>query len=134
MVSKKTPVNNKKQAFFWGHQVYFSIKCGPLDRIAAKIIANLDLKHGLWMTGSNPVLHNVHDYLIEEASAEEEELLKKSVGDEDAANDEEKERDIEEISDVLEVLDKMIMYLRIVHSTDLYGGTQYEFEDEIKNR
>ena len=63
-------------------------------RIAAKIIQNLDARLGLWadegpeavrettessstfsVASRNPVLHNITDYLIKEASAEEEELL-----------------------------------------------------------
>merc|ERR1719402_722316 len=70
-------------------------------KLAVKIIANLDSRWGLWvkdggaaasqdmfgLTSNNPLLANVTDYLIEEASAEEEELLGKSgedgeVGDE----------------------------------------------------
>merc|ERR1719509_453471 len=58
-------------------------------KLAAKIITNLDTKWGLWKTegeeakegepvmglaSANPLLANITDYLIEEASAEEEEL------------------------------------------------------------
>ena len=57
-------------------------------KLAAKIITNLDKKWGLWqsegankeevslgLVSTNPLLANITDYLIEEASAEEEELL-----------------------------------------------------------
>lgn len=59
-------------------------------RLAAKVIQHLDSKWKLWnedednenapkesygVYSSNPVLKNITDYLIEEASAEEEELL-----------------------------------------------------------
>ena len=85
-------------------------------RVAAKMITNLDLKHELWMSSPNPLLANVHDYLIEEVSAEEEELLKKTV--EESENDsKDEEHSIELNDEVLKVLDKMILYLRIVHST-----------------
>ena len=68
-------------------------------KLAAKIIQNLDSRWGLWIleeieqptlapaaltSSSNPVLRNITDYLIEEASAEEDELLKgNKEGDKD---------------------------------------------------
>ena len=73
-------------------------------KLAAKIITNLDGKWGLWkpeeagvgdsssstapvmgLPSNNPLLHNITDYLIEEASAEEEELLGKRDGEEEEA-------------------------------------------------
>ena len=66
-------------------------------RFSAKIITNLDQKWNLWqkpqenrdindakasvdmgIISNNPILNNITDYLIEEASAEEEELLGKN--------------------------------------------------------
>ena len=46
-------------------------------RLAAKIAVNLDGKSGLWTDAQagNPLLKGIPDFLIEEASAEEEELL-----------------------------------------------------------
>lgn len=59
-------------------------------KICANIINNFDKRSGLWLSDSdeqpatentygfvshNPVLQNITDFLIEEASAEEEELL-----------------------------------------------------------
>ena len=38
----------------------------------------------LGLASANPLLSNITDYLIEEASAEEEELLGKKDGEEDA--------------------------------------------------
>jgi len=112
-------------------------------KLAAKIITNLDNKWGLWqkenkeevigLASSNPLLSNITDYLIEEASAEEEELLGKKEGEDDAeagaegllvARDEE----------LITVLDKMILYLRIVHSVDFYNHSEYPNEDEMPNR
>ena len=86
-------------------------------RVAAKIITNLDKKQELWTASANPLLRNVHDYLIEEVSAEEEELLKKTVDEGDHESKDEEEHSIELNNEVLTVLDKMILYLRIVHST-----------------
>ena len=73
-------------------------------KLAAKIITNLDGKWGLWkpeaesgaegsstavmgLASNNPLLANITDYLIEEASAEEEELLGKREGEEEEAGD-----------------------------------------------
>ena len=84
-------------------------------KIATKIITNLDAKHNLWTGSSNPLLANVHDYLIEEVSAEEEELLKTTIENENDENKEEK-KGIVVNNEVLSVLDKLIMYLRLVHS------------------
>merc|ERR1712109_66786 len=67
-------------------------------KLAAKVITNLDKKWELWqkpqdtpqdadkaqasidmgIISNNPILNNITDYLIEEASAEEEELLGKN--------------------------------------------------------
>lgn len=59
-------------------------------KLCANIINNFDNRSGLWqpvegeqpatentygVVSRNPVLHNITDFLIEEASAEEEELL-----------------------------------------------------------
>jgi hypothetical protein len=58
-------------------------------KLCASIINNFDNRSGLWqidgeqpnsektygVVSRNPILHNITDFLIEEASAEEEELL-----------------------------------------------------------
>lgn len=109
-------------------------------KLSAKIIQNLDSKLGLWTGGlvesappvnytlssKNPVLQNITDFLIEEASAEEEELLGKS---------EENSEETEQVEPkVLQVLDRLILYLRIVHSVDYYNHCEYPNEDEMPNR
>merc|ERR1719210_388033 len=83
-------------------------------KLAAKIITNLDNKWGLWkaeeeskdesslgLVSANPLLNNITDYLIEEASAEEEELLGRKEGDDEDGKSEgvEIQRD-EELIDV----------------------------------
>lgn len=119
-------------------------------KLCAKIIHNLDEKNPLWTETSsddqksdgngfgfkskNPVLQNITDYLIEEASAEEDELLglsgESGKVEGDAGADENFERDMALIS----VLDKLILYLRIVHSVDFYNHCEYPYEDEMPNR
>jgi len=115
-------------------------------KLAAKIITNLDSKWGLWksekdenkeevmlgLSSANPLLANITDYLIEEASAEEEELLGRREGeDEDGA---EEGVNIQRDEELVKVLDKMILYLRIVHSVDFYNHSEYPNEDEMPNR
>merc|ERR1719382_1965135 len=101
-------------------------------KLAAKIITNLDGKWGLWkseeegkkeevmlgLASSNPLLANITDYLIEEASAEEEELLGRRDGEEEEAGE---EGGVQRDEELIAVLDKMILYLRIVHSVDFYN-------------
>ncbi|XP_037946952.1 serrate RNA effector molecule homolog isoform X2 [Teleopsis dalmanni] len=123
-------------------------------KMCAKIALNLDEKHRLWcdlnaeangndnarsngnadsstygFKSNNPVLQNITDFLIEEASAEEDELLGIS-GD---AKDNEGEV-IERDPQLLSVLDNLILYLRVVHSVDFYNHCEYPYEDEMPNR
>ncbi|CAH0391659.1 unnamed protein product [Bemisia tabaci] len=106
-------------------------------KLAANIIQNLDSRSSLWVPENkeqqegyglkslNPVLQNITDYLIEEASAEEEELLGQS-----SEPDATEEKDI----NLLKVLDRLLFYLRIVHSVDYYNHCEYPNEDEMPNR
>lgn len=77
----------------------------------------------------NPVLQNITDYLIEEASAEEEELLG-LAGDNKDGEGEPIDRD----ESLISVLDRLVLYLRIVHSVDYYNHCEYPYEDEMPNR
>ncbi|KAH8413772.1 hypothetical protein KR222_007983 [Zaprionus bogoriensis] len=77
----------------------------------------------------NPVLQNITDYLIEEASAEEEELLGLSGDNKDGEGE-----PIERDEALLSVLDRLVLYLRIVHSVDYYNHCEYPYEDEMPNR
>lgn len=117
-------------------------------KLCAKIAFNLDVKAGLWqheneiksengatkptfgLNSNNPVLQNITDYLIEEASAEEDELLGLTTSDNKDIDGELIERDPE----LLFVLDKLILYMRIVHSVDFYNHCEYPYEDEMPNR
>lgn len=112
-------------------------------KLAAKIITNLDTKWSLWqkeksddsigLSSSNPLLANITDYLIEEASAEEEELLGRGEGGEEGEEGQQGVN-ISRDDELIKVLDKMILYLRIVHSVDFYNHSEYPNEDEMPNR
>ena len=111
-------------------------------KLAAKIITNLDTKWNLWrpegdpedvslgLVSANPLLANITDYLIEEASAEEEELLGRS----DDTVEKDEGVTLQRDEELIKVLDKMILYLRIVHSVDFYNHSEYPNEDEMPNR
>ena len=122
-------------------------------RLAAKIIQNLDARLGLWSENAaenkekervadsgmtfatasrNPVLHNITDYLIEEASAEEEELLGTSATEE--GEDADGATGLTRDDELIKVLDRLLYYLRVVHSVDYYNHCEYPNEDEMPNR
>ncbi|XP_058684475.1 serrate RNA effector molecule homolog [Poecile atricapillus] len=94
----------------------------------------------------NPVLRHITDYLIEEVSAEEEELLGQGQAQgqgqgqgaapaEDAAREANPaEVTVERDEKLLKVLDRLLLYLRIVHSVDYYNTSEYPNEDEMPNR
>ncbi|KAJ8867715.1 hypothetical protein PR048_031518 [Dryococelus australis] len=120
---------------------------------SARIVHNLDSRNGLWLdkedsaeiktedvsvpsfglVSKNPVLKNITDYLIEEAPAEEEELLGHSGDHEDGqlADD---SGSFERDETLIMVLDRLLLYLRIVHSVDYYNHCEYPNEDEMPNR
>ncbi|XP_063178282.1 serrate RNA effector molecule homolog isoform X2 [Chroicocephalus ridibundus] len=84
----------------------------------------------------NPVLKHITDYLIEEVSAEEEELLGRGGGDAEEGPREANpaEVTVERDEKLLKVLDRLLLYLRIVHSVDYYNTSEYLNEDEMPNR
>ncbi|KAI1724317.1 arsenite-resistance protein 2 domain-containing protein [Ditylenchus destructor] len=91
---------------------------GPIDDLDSAIIQS-----------KNPVLKGIVDYLVEETSAEEEELLgMNGNADTDA------KIQLEVDTDLLKVLDKLVLYLRIVHSVDFYNHGEYPNEDTMPNR
>ena len=122
-------------------------------RCAAKIIYNLDKQRGLWITekiesdqqesqltttfaedSRNPLLQNITDYLVEEANAEEEELLGMEVGELDPEEADPASASFQRDEQIIRILDRMIYYLRIVHSLDYYQATEYPNEDKMPNR
>ena len=85
----------------------------------------------------NPTTFVRNVFQIEEASAEEEELLgRNSGGGGDLEDGEEGEEGtaIARDEELLRVLDRMIFYLRMVHSIDFYNHSEYPNEDEMPNR
>ncbi|MFH4979600.1 hypothetical protein AB6A40_006309 [Gnathostoma spinigerum] len=117
-------------------------------RQAAKLTAMYDKKAGLYQSETtegakqtfemdmivksrNPVLENLTDFLIEEANAEEEELLGISSG---TTNDEDQKVPFTRDEALVAKLDKIIVYLRIVHSIDFYNHGEYPNEDVMPNR
>ncbi|XP_029634756.1 serrate RNA effector molecule homolog [Octopus sinensis] len=118
-------------------------------KLAAKIIQNLDCKWKLWddhgeekkdleksygLVSKNPVLKNIADYLVEEGSYEEEELLGGTIEDKDKSKEETHELTLDRDASLISVLDRMILYLRIVHSLDYYSASEYPNEDEMPHR
>uniref|UniRef100_A0A4W6FVH2 Serrate RNA effector molecule homolog (Arabidopsis) n=1 Tax=Lates calcarifer TaxID=8187 RepID=A0A4W6FVH2_LATCA len=118
-------------------------------KLAAKLIHALDEKGDLWSNKSqdegqstelpaqNPILKNITDYLIEEVSAEEEELLGSGSGmdpEESTKEGNPAETTVERDDKLAKVLDRLILYLRIVHSIDYYNTCEYPSEDEMPNR
>ncbi|XP_030825931.1 serrate RNA effector molecule homolog [Camarhynchus parvulus] len=125
-------------------------------KLAARLVQALDARR-LWSprapprgqrrgTAQNPVLRHITDYLIEEVSAEEEELLGQGQAQaqgqaqgaapaEDAARETNPaEVTVERDEKLLKVLDRLLLYLRIVHSVDYYNTSEYPNEDEMPNR
>ncbi|XP_014260157.1 serrate RNA effector molecule homolog isoform X2 [Cimex lectularius] len=109
-------------------------------KLCARIIQELDARYGLWeeeesaketdassfcLASGNPVLRDITEFLVEEAPAEEEELLGEGVVTDDSKN---------RHSAALKVLDRLLLYLRIVYSVDYYNMSQYTSEDEMPNR
>lgn len=106
-------------------------------RLSAKLIHALDQKGALWSSQmeSNPVLKNITDFLIEEVSAEEEELTGVSTNDANEAKDPtSSEVTLETDDTLLQVLDRLLLYLRLVHSVDYYNFCEYPAEDEMPHR
>ncbi|KAJ0062094.1 hypothetical protein NL108_015676, partial [Boleophthalmus pectinirostris] len=123
-------------------------------KFAAKLIHALDEKGELWsnktqedspeirvlmcmqqLPAQNPILRNITDYLIEEVSAEEEELLGTGLDPEEGNKEgNPTEMTVERDDKLAKVLDRLLLYLRIVHSIDYYNTCEYPSEDEMPNR
>uniref|UniRef100_A0A914E8E8 SERRATE/Ars2 N-terminal domain-containing protein n=1 Tax=Acrobeloides nanus TaxID=290746 RepID=A0A914E8E8_9BILA len=115
-------------------------------RQAAKLIALHDHRAGLYFDDEvkqgplhnlelaitqshNPILKGITEYLVEEVSAEEDELLGLH-----SQSEEDVKHPFERDDRLLQVLDKLVLYLRIVHSIDFYNHGDYPYEDNMPNR
>ena len=49
-------------------------------------------------------------------------------------SDEKSEVNLSRDENLLRVLDRLVLYLRVVHSLDYYSGGDYPYEDEMPNR
>uniref|UniRef100_A0A3Q3LNH1 Serrate RNA effector molecule homolog n=1 Tax=Mastacembelus armatus TaxID=205130 RepID=A0A3Q3LNH1_9TELE len=109
-------------------------------RLSARLVHSLDQRGELWagQMETNPVLKNITDYLIEEVSAEEEELTGASGGNGDDTGTKDpassSEVTVETDEKLLKVLDRLLLYLRLVHSVDYYNFCEYPAEDEMPHR
>ncbi|CAJ1048396.1 serrate RNA effector molecule homolog [Xyrichtys novacula] len=109
-------------------------------RLSARLVHSLDQRGALWAgeMETNPVLKNITDYLIEEVSAEEEELMRASGTNDDGADGKDpsssSEVTVETDDKLLKVLDRLLLYLRLVHSVDYYNFCEYPAEDEMPHR
>ncbi|UJR38183.1 hypothetical protein I4U23_030857 [Adineta vaga] len=95
---------------------------------AAMVISSMKNKKPIGFVSQNPLLKNITEYLVEEADAEEEELLGDSTNQPNETNTFEMDKEL------TKVLDRLILYLRVVHSIDYYNGTEYAQEDAMPNR
>ena len=98
-------------------------------RLASKIIRKMDQEWNLSEQGGDRLLVDLADHLVEVANAEEDELL-------GITHDEETKEvfDLEVNDDLTQYLDKLILYLRIVHSFDYYNCIEYHHEDDMPNK
>ncbi|XP_066450020.1 serrate RNA effector molecule homolog isoform X2 [Eleutherodactylus coqui] len=114
-------------------------------KLAARLIHTLDERGQLWkemqdgeeVAAQNPILKNITDYLIDEVSAEEEDLLwgaGRTAGTEPPKEGNPTEISVERDEKLIKVLDKLLLYLRIVHSVDYYINCDYPSEDEMPTR
>jgi len=85
-------------------------------------------------TGSNPLLINITDYLVDETNAEEEELLSSNKKQSSSSTSNTNQFDIDLDRQYAQALDKLIIYLRLVHSIDFYNASEYHQEDSMPNR
>lgn len=116
---------------------------------AATVIQVLDSRWNIWTSpddekkdkekeissfvSQNPVLKGIADYLVDEGSCEEQVLLGQEV-QEPKMKENSTEVVIDKDESLLKVLDKLVLYLRIVYSLDYYSAIEYPNEDEMPHR
>lgn len=94
-----------------------------------------------YLGSSNPLLANITDFLVDEANAEEEEYLDTISKEKDAASSTPGAAsssllsiDVDDTKAHASFLDKLVLYLRLVHSIDFYNALEYHQEDSMPNR
>ncbi|KAI4813696.1 hypothetical protein KUCAC02_002929 [Chaenocephalus aceratus] len=93
-------------------------------KLAAKLIHSLDEKGDLWSIKSQEERHRESAEL-----AAQNPILKKHHRLPDRG-----ETTVERDDKLAKVLDRLVLYLRIVHSIDYYNTCEYPSEDEMPNR
>ena len=115
-----------------GSFIFFSIIIFPLPNFYCPFCSTLKAKLTFKILTLNlpglPVTVSLQDYLVQESSAEEDELL--GV----VSESEEQDSKIKINKAMIEYLDKLILYLRIVHSFDFYNGVEYNHEDLMPHK
>lgn len=86
----------------------------------------------------NPLLVGIEDCFKEKQMTSEssEDAIMDETGEikEESDNDDLEPKPLERDEELIKVLDKLIFYLRIVHSLDYYNHIDYPNEDEMPNR
>lgn len=86
------------------------------------------------LPSENPILSSLSQDATEEEEGEEMELMRTASTSQGDSEEEKPEVDLSCDSSLMRVLDRLILYLRVVHSVDFYNGTDYPYEDEMPNR
>lgn len=83
---------------------------------------------------ANPILVSLSEDAAEEEEGEEMELVGSSTTSPPDESGEKSLLDLSLDENLIRVLDRLLLYLRVVHSLDYYNGGDYPYEDEMPNR
>ncbi|XP_078665696.1 LOW QUALITY PROTEIN: serrate RNA effector molecule homolog [Branchiostoma floridae x Branchiostoma belcheri] len=112
----------------------FTMSKNPLLKNITDFLVEETSSFAMFTMSKNPLLKNITDFLVEETSAEEDELLGTGEEGEEKGSEVTPEVTLDRDEERLKVLDRLLLYLRIVHSIDYYTATEYPNEDEMPNR
>ncbi|PIK34472.1 Serrate RNA effector molecule-like protein [Apostichopus japonicus] len=82
----------------------------------------------------NPVLENITEFLVDETSAEEQLLLGSDLEEREEGQEDSNEIQFERDPAGSKVLDRLLCYLRFVHSVDYYSCSKFHIEDDMPSR
>uniref|UniRef100_A0A183BYF2 ARS2 domain-containing protein n=1 Tax=Globodera pallida TaxID=36090 RepID=A0A183BYF2_GLOPA len=102
---------------------------GGTEDEVSKLLFDLD---DAVLHSRNPILAGIANYMVEESSVEEEFLLEKASAADGTPL--EITQQYEEDRALIQMLDRLLLYLRIVHSVDFYAAIHYAQEDQMPNR